>query len=275
MSSKIEKLKDLREKLNIEVEGIDNYPKNEKVLMIANHQCLMDIFYIPVATLTTQINAVSSRLTFKQIPERKKLINTYLNAMPIEAGGGRIYANICLDHIVDLFAQGSWALNIFPEGCYLPGKNAVYRGKTGAARILFKTRDKNINVHLLPIAIQHNGPILDTDSYKLEEYFDHPVKVKILEPINYDEAYYKYKHSITRQEVNQSMHEVLDQGLSQIAYSIEQPYFNNYMDVFEKTNVIFADGTYLEKEEAYNLKNLKIYQKDLYDREKQLIKEML
>ncbi len=232
MSSKLEQLKKLREKLNMEVEGIENYPKDEKVLMIANHQCLMDIFYLPCATLSPQISVVSSRLTFKQIELRQKTLNTYLHTMPIETGGGRMYADICINHIVDVFANaGGINLNIFPEGAYLPGQNVVYRGKTGAARILFQTRDKNVDVKLLPIAIQHNNPILDVDSYAIEEFCNHPVKIQVLEPIDYEEWYYQYKNSTTKEETNHAMHAVIDQGLSQIAKTINLPYMNQYQEI--------------------------------------------
>lgn len=275
MSSKLEQLKKLRNQLDIEVEGIENYPKNEKALMIANHHCLMDIFYVPCATLTPQISVVSSRLTFKQIPSRKNVLNTYLHTMPIEAGGGSIYASICIDHIVDTFTKaGGVSLSVFPEGLYVPGKDAVYRGKTGASRILFQTRDKGLNVQLLPVAIQHNGIICDTDSYKLEEFSNHPVKIKILEPINYEEYYYQYKNSITKNEANFALHGVLDEGLSKIAKSINLPYINEYMDAYEKTNVIFPDGTYLEQEEAFKKENIKKYQSSLTKKTKQLLKEL-
>ena len=44
--NKLDKLKALSRSANIKVHGIKNYPSNSTNLIISNHTCLMDIFYI-------------------------------------------------------------------------------------------------------------------------------------------------------------------------------------------------------------------------------------
>ena len=44
--NKLENLKELRNKVNLIVKNVDNYPKDEINVVVANHNCLMDIFYL-------------------------------------------------------------------------------------------------------------------------------------------------------------------------------------------------------------------------------------
>ena len=52
MSTRIEELKRLKEKINIEVKNSDNIPKDRPSIIIANHSCLMDIFYLTASSPT-------------------------------------------------------------------------------------------------------------------------------------------------------------------------------------------------------------------------------
>ena len=47
--NKLEELKKLREHVNLVVKNLDNYPKDEINVLVSNHNCLMDIFYLPMA----------------------------------------------------------------------------------------------------------------------------------------------------------------------------------------------------------------------------------
>ena len=61
----------LKEKLNFIVEGLENYPKdNRPIYYIANHSCLMDIFYLSMAVPDNQIMVVSNRIVYKPIKEK-------------------------------------------------------------------------------------------------------------------------------------------------------------------------------------------------------------
>lgn len=71
---KYQKLQELKEKLNFIVEGLENYPKdNRPIYYIANHSCLMDIFYLSMAVPDNQIMVVSNRIVLSQLKKNKTL----------------------------------------------------------------------------------------------------------------------------------------------------------------------------------------------------------
>lgn len=267
MSSKLEELKQLRKQLNIEIEGLENYPKSKKTLILANHNCLMDIFYLPMAIPIEHVSVVSSRVLFKNIKERQVTVNKYLNSMPMETGNKK-YATLCLEAISDLFAQEDVNLNFFPEGAYFSDKKAIYRGRTGASRVLFHVRDLGIDVSVVPVAIDVIESLDDIDDFHA---LNNVVKVKILEPMDYEEDYYKYSHSEDRKIRNEAFHAVMDKSLQTIANALEKPYINEYIPL-NKKNVILPDGSYVDipksNEEAY----LKTYNEHLEGRVKCLYK---
>ena len=87
MIKKIE-LNNFNKRINLNVYGIENYPKNGPNIFIANHNCLMDIFYLPAALPNATVNLISSRLIYKNENLRKELVKNLLYSMPIEAHGG-------------------------------------------------------------------------------------------------------------------------------------------------------------------------------------------
>lgn len=267
MNSKLEELKQLRKQLNIEIDGLENYPKSQKTLILANHNCLMDIFYLPMAIPIEHVSVVSSRVIFKNIKERQAAVNKYLNAMPIETGNKK-YASLCLKAISDLFVQEDVNLNFFPEGAYFSGKKAIYRGRTGASRVLFHARDLGIDVSVVPVAI---------DVIKSLDYIDdfhalnNVVKVKLLEPIDYEEDYYKYRHSQDKKVRNEAFHAVMDKSLQTIANVLDKPYINEYIPL-NKKNVILPDGSYVDIPKSNEEPYLKAYNEHLDARVKCLYK---
>lgn len=110
-----ERLKELKSRTNIKVNGIENIPKDVPVIFCANHNCLMDIFYLPSVLPDNTINLISARLLYKDIKERKEMVNGMLNAMPIEAHGGKSYVDMCICYATKLLCNG-FNLTIFPEG---------------------------------------------------------------------------------------------------------------------------------------------------------------
>ena len=73
--SKLEELKKLREQLEVEIKGKDNFPKDAPSIIISNHNRLMDIFYLPMAFDEDIISLVSARLVYKQDMNRLKYVN--------------------------------------------------------------------------------------------------------------------------------------------------------------------------------------------------------
>lgn len=270
-SSKIEELKKLRENVNLVVNGDSQIIKEAPTIVITNHNCLKDIFYLPMSLSLEDkiISLISSRLIYKKDIKRQEVVNKYLYSMPIEAHGGKSYANLCLDSAANLLAEG-YNLNIFPEGAYINDKEHVYKGRTGAARILFSAKEKGINPNIVPISINVSQIDVDLDSYNLNE--DDRVIVNILNPIDYNDIYYDYKNSSSFVERNANLHKIIDNGMKAIAKSLNREYVDSYIELYPKKNVIFEDGEKIDTDIAKKKQYYLVYKKSLENRCKSLKK---
>lgn len=253
MSSKLETLKRLREQINLEVKGLENYDTTTPNVIIANHNCLMDIFCLPMALPEEVISLISARLIYKKEMPRQKMVETYLQAMPIEAHGGMIYSDACLSYASKLLEEG-YSVSIFPEGAYVE-ENIVYKGRTGAARILYTARENGIKANLVPVAIDIKKTKEMLDSYNLPTS---TVTISILDPIDYEECYKNYKQSNTRELKNIYLHHPIDEGMQKIADTLGREYKDEYIILRPKGNVIFSNGETIQTEQAQD--------KDIYDR---------
>lgn len=268
MTNKLEKLKKLKSNL-IKIKGLENINTKNPSIIISNHNCLMDIFYLPMILNNEIVSLISSRLIYKKVEKRQKLIDKYLYAMPIEAHGGKIYSDICINNATDLLNQNI-SLNIFPEGAYINDQTVVHRGRTGAARILFDAYTNNIKVNLIPAAINIKN-IKDLDSY---EFKNKEVEITLLSPINYENAYDKFVNSNNMNIKNEALHQVTDEGMKSIAETLNRRYKNEYIELYKKGNVIFEDGNTIETEQAQNEIYINKYKKELLDRQKNIIKQL-
>ena len=269
MTSKLEELKSLREQLNIELNGIENYRIGEPNLLISNHNCLMDIFYLPSVIPEDIVSLISSRLVYKKEMERKKMVDKYLNAMPIEAHGGRIYSSMCLKHAVDILCNNV-SLNIFPEGAYVE-EDIIYRGRTGASRILYFAKQQGLNPNLIPVSIDIKDEIKDLDNFYPN---DDKVVINILEPINYENAYYKFINGTDIEQRREALHIPIDEGMKKIADSMNKEYVNKYIELRPKKNVIFSDGTTLDTMVAQSIYYVYMYYQSLQNKSNKLVKTL-
>lgn len=268
---KKENLKKLREYCNINVYGIENYNYSIPSLLISNHNCLMDIFYVPAIIPNEVVSLISARLIYKPVAERQKMVNDYLYSLPIEAHGGSKYANICLDKAIEILKNG-FSVNIFPEGVYVPDKSVIHKGRTGMARILYNCLENNIPINLLPVAIDILSENLDLDSFTPNN--EDIVNMTILEPIDYNYEYMMYKKSTTLEEKNIYLHAITDKALRSIANCLNKPYSNEYIELYPKNNVIFANGETIPTIEAQNSKYLDLYKEELEKRTSNLIRTL-
>lgn len=266
MSSKLEKLKELRELVNLEVRGLENYPIGEPNILIANHNCLMDIFYLPMSLEENIVSLISSRLIYKNEIERKQMVEKYLYSMPIEAHGGSIYSEMCLKYATELVCNGI-SVSIFPEGAYL-SENIIHRGRTGASRILYSARERGIRPNLIPVSIDIKSDNLDLDSY---HPLDDNVIVTITEPINYENDYYNYLNANTTEEKNVCLHKPIDEGMINISKSLNIQYSDDYIELWPKNNVIFENGITVPTSDAQSENYIFLYEKELAKRTRQLI----
>lgn len=58
--NKLEELKKLRNQVNLIIKNVDNYPKGEINVLVSNHNCLMDIFYLPMSLPEEIISFISA-----------------------------------------------------------------------------------------------------------------------------------------------------------------------------------------------------------------------
>ena len=256
--SKIDELKKLREQIDIQIKGSENYPKDAPSVIITNHNRLTDIIYTPVAFDDDIVSLVSARLVYKQDPKRLEMINKYLNAFPIEAHGGHDYAQMGIDYASRILLDDK-SVSICPEGAYLEGRDVVYRGRTGAARILFNSLNYYNFAYLLPVSIDIESKN-DLDCYTPDK--NDKVKIEIMEPIN-PVKYYREYNSSYEKDKNRVLHELIREGMMRIANSLNRTYKDEYIELRPKGNVIFKDGKVVEKEEAQEEKYKEQYEKDL------------
>lgn len=266
--SKLDILRKLRDELNVEIQGLENVNRDRPNVFIANHNCLKDIFYLPMSLPMESINLISARLLYKRDQKRQAMVNKYLYAMPIEAHGGPLYSQICLNRVQNIL-KNNISLSIFPEGAYVE-ENVIYRGRTGASRIVYNSRTNGTNVALVPVALDIN--INDLDDYALIS--DDMVKVTVLEPIDYEQAYYDYQNSSTNKEKNINLHKPIDEAMIKIAQTLGREYVNEYIQLRPKNNVIFPNGETIPTEQAQTHDLILSYDQGLIEREKLLVKSL-
>lgn len=257
--SKLEELKRLREQLEIEIIGKDKFPTDSPSVVIANHNRLMDIFYLPLAFDEDIVSLISARLVYKNDPDRLKQVNKYLNAFPIEAHGGQVYSNECLENASN-FLNKNLSLSIWPEGAYIDDTKHVYKGRTGAARILFNALNNGAYGYFLPVSIDIKSDD-DLDNYVPNT--NDRAKITINDPILPDEYFYDYKNCCSLEDRNNVFHDITREGMKTIAKSLNREYVDEYIDLFSKGNVMFSDGTTVPTEDAQKEEYFKRYDRDL------------
>ena len=225
-----------------------------------NFTPLKDIFYLPMALEYDIVSLISSRLIYKNIEERKRVVNELLYAMPIEAHGGEIYSKMCLDYATNLLHEGI-DLSIFPEGAYVE-ENVIYKGRTGACRILFYTLSKNENkkINFIPVAIDVSKTGKDLDNY---EFMNDNVVVSFLSPVDYREDYEKFITSNNFEEKNACLHHVTDLAFKSIAAELNREYVDSYIELFPKKNVIFSNGEVVSTDLAQDSYYVNMYEQEL------------
>lgn len=267
---KYEELKRLRADLDIVINGIDNYPIDDRpIYLIANHSSLMDIFYLAMSTTESTVMIVSNRVVYKNILDRKQMIDKYLYTLPIEVAS-KNYSDISLNAAVKILYQGI-NMGIFPEGVY-NDKNSVTRGRTGAARILFETCKYGVMPHLIPVAIDVKTNDPNLDRYKACK--EDKIEVNILEPVNYNYLLHEYLRCDNFSEKNVILHEVMDMGMKNIADALDIPFTGKYKEAIPKNNILFEDGTTISLNEACMYQNINRFKIEIENRTNHLVKTL-
>ena len=176
-----------------------------------------------------------------------RLINTLLNPIPIEAHGIPFYKELCVFNASDILSKGI-SINIFPEGVYISDKDKIYRGRTGAVRMLFNAFTNNPSINLVPISIKYNNKIENVDSYN----FDYNnIDIFVLKPIDFYKFYEMYMSTDSYDIKNFCLHSVTDRAMLSIAESLNQEYSKDYFEL-DKKNMILPSGNTISDNECAN-----------------------
>ncbi|MGC4815475.1 lysophospholipid acyltransferase family protein [Micromonospora sp. DT228] len=114
------------------IEGSENVPRRDAVILAANHLSFIDSVVIPLAT-PRPVAFLAKAEYFRQPGIKGWLTRTCLtgiNAIPVQRGGHRA-AQTSLQVALDVLADGR-AFGIHPEGSR-SRDGRIYRGRTGVA----------------------------------------------------------------------------------------------------------------------------------------------
>ena len=110
----------------VRVDGAERIPERGPVILVANHESLIDPWILALATRRHLRYMAKSEFFKYSLP---RLVMKLFGTFPIERGGADAAA---LGRAGELLAEGE-ALGIFPQGTCLPYRNRRWR--SGAARI--------------------------------------------------------------------------------------------------------------------------------------------
>lgn len=254
---KLQLLKELKKDITLNCYGTDKLSSDNTYIFVANHNCLLDVFYLPMSLDFPIVEMISGRLIFnREDMDRFNLINNYLYSMPIEAHGGAKYSNLCLSTGVELLKNGV-SLSIFPEGAYIPEK-VVHKGRTGATRMLFDALHEDISVLFVPVAIDVKGNY-DLDSY---DFTSSSVDVHFLDAIECDNYLDAYVYSDDFAVMNDALHKPIDMAMKSISDCLNRPFDFEYIPLRPKGNIMNFDGEKIPISQLENTDYLK-YEQDL------------
>jgi glycerol-3-phosphate O-acyltransferase/dihydroxyacetone phosphate acyltransferase len=169
----------------IKIRGLENLPDSGQAIFTLNHpNSLIDPLLLSFLPSTYRIHFVAKAPLFK-IPLLGWLMRK-IGAIPVirkfEADGEVDYQTF-FKSCVDSLASGE-SIVIFPEGVSLPiPRMSVI--KTGAARLFFLARERDINCPILPIGL----------NYEYGSIFRSSVVIWIAHPLEADDVIHKYKES--------------------------------------------------------------------------------
>lgn len=271
-STKIKELQKLRERIVMDTNGFNKKQDETRNIYIANHSCLKDGFYLPMALDYDIVTITSARITYKNQEDRKEVFDKYLYTMPMEAHGGKIYSDMCLEYVTKCLTSGL-DICIFPEGAYVD-ENIIYRGRTGGSRVLFDALSYYdcFKINFIPVAIDVNKKGKDLDSYCFD---GENVKVTFLDPIDYTNDYKEYINTTDIKNRNECLHHVTDEAIKSIASYLNREYVNSYIELFNKGNVIFSNGSTVSTEIAQDPYYTGLYRKELEKRSDNIIKKLI
>ena len=181
--------------MKIEIQGLENIPKNEPVIFVSNHQSMMDI-KLSLACIPTNISFISKDTIF-----RVPILGAYMKVsghIPIQRGEDRKAYETLLTAVKKLTAKKS--LVVFPEGTRSEdGQLGTF--KRGISLIILKSGRR-----VVPMAICGSNQFMPKRGW-----LSHPekryVKINFGKPLSFDNS--RTDREYTIQVTNQLRNEVL------------------------------------------------------------------
>lgn len=165
----------------IEVEGVENIPKDKNFLVVPNHLSYYDppliVVFLPIDM------AYMAKESLFRVPILGRIIKAF-GAFPVKTGGNDISA---VKTAIKILKDGK-SLTIFPEGTRVKTPGVLGEGKQGAAMIAAKA-----GVGFLPVGIN--------TTYK----FRSKVKLNVGEYIDFSEYHDKRLNSETLQKITNEL----------------------------------------------------------------------
>lgn len=172
---------------DIDIVGKDKIDKNEKYIMVSNHQSLLDIFLLYVIPLNFRW---VSKAEVKRIPIVGWMLSVHGD---ITIHRGHTESTKKMNREVEKWLDRNVSISIFPEGTRSKDGN-IQRFKEGA----FVLAKKN-GVKILPVVINGNYHVMSKGSWKINPI--QKFKVRILDPVSLEDI-----QTLSSKELSQQVH---------------------------------------------------------------------
>ncbi|EFV14378.2 1-acylglycerol-3-phosphate O-acyltransferase [Segniliparus rugosus ATCC BAA-974] len=183
------------------VEGVENIPSSGGALIAYNHLSATDWLFVPLA-VPRKVTHVAKSEYFTGTGIKGAFQRWFFSSagqVPIDRSGGDA-SRAALESLKKVLAKGNLAA-IFPEGTRSPD-GRLYKGKTGAARIVLEAK-----VPVIPVGVIGTDKVLAPDSAK---FHPHPVTVRIGKPLDFSRFYdFVGNHYVERSIADEIMYEIM------------------------------------------------------------------
>jgi 1-acyl-sn-glycerol-3-phosphate acyltransferase len=202
----------LKRLYHIEVEGVENFPAEGGVIVVANHVSFLDSFFIPYA-LPRRVVYLAKSEYFESW--KTAWFVKSLGMIPVKRNV-REKAEAALITAAGVLEDGG-ILALYPEGTRSPdGK--LYRGRTGVARLALRSK-----APVVPVGLIGSREVMPKNA-KLPKLWGH-VTVRIGQPMSVD----KYKDCPQGDRV--AIRSMTDEIMAEILALSGQNYVDKYASI--------------------------------------------
>lgn len=187
------------------IDGAEHVPDEGGVILVSNHQAVMDSFYLPLM-LRRQITFPAKSEYFTQPGLRgrfKKFFFTAVGQIPVHRGDSNAGTNL-LQAAREVIVDRRDVFGIYPEGTRSPD-GRIYKGRTGMARVAMDTGAPVILVAM--IGTREANPVGSAIPRPAK------VRIKLSEPIDphawaSEHGFDPHSREVVRPFTDYAMHEL-------------------------------------------------------------------